>query len=197
MNINFSGDVAEQAAQVISTMGSHGKMAVARSLNRTTQGVKTDSARVVRDRYSIKARVVTKTFSVDQRAKSNTLTASTKSTGSRAPLIAFGARPARPGGRKPTKGVSVKVRNSRKTIDGSFVARMKNGKLGIFRRSGEFGRNQDSHLERIQEIKTLAVPQAIKWQEGAQGKIASLAAARFEKRLGHEVGRVLEKMGAR
>lgn len=197
MKIDLSSKAVDKAAQAIETLGNEGKKAVAKALNRANAGVKTDASRVVRNRYNIKAGTIKKTFETGRRASVKSLTASTRSTGSRSPLIAFSASPARPGGRKPPGGVSVKVRNSRKKIAGSFVAKMKNGHVGVFKRSGDYGRNDDGGLERIEELHTLAVPQAIEWEEKAKGKISDLAAERFDKRLDHEVGRALEKMGAK
>ncbi len=197
MKIDLSNETADKAAKVIETLGNEGKKAVAKALNRANAGTKTDAARIVRTRYNLKAGAIKKTFKIDRRANAQSLTASTRSTGSRTPLVAFGARPAMPGGRKPGGGVSVKVRNARKRVPGSFVAKMKNGHVGVFQRSGDYGRNKDNDLERITELHTLAVPQAIEWEEKAQGKISDLGAARFEKRLDHEMGRALEKMGAR
>lgn len=197
MKIDLSNEIADKAAQAIETLGNEGKKAVAKALNRANAGVKTDASRVVRTRYNIKAGTIKESFTTGKRASSKGLMASTKSTGSRTPLIAFSASPARPGGRKPPGGVSVKVRNTRKRIPGSFVAKMKNGHVGVFKRSGDYGRNDSGDLEKIEELHTLAVPQAIEWEEKAQGKISDMTAERFDKRLDHEIGRALEKMGAR
>jgi hypothetical protein len=197
LKIDLSNNAANKAAQAVKDLGAHGKLAVSRSLNRAIGGVKTDAAREVRERYNLKAGAIKKTFTPGKSARANSLFTSTRSIGTRSPLIAFQARPSRPGGRRPANGVSVNVRNRRKAVDGSFVARMKSGHIGVFQRSGEFGRNENNDMERIKELHTLAVPQAIEWQEGAKGQISEKAVCRFEKRIDHEVGRALEKMGAR
>lgn len=197
MKIDLSDQVAGKAAQVIKDLGNEGKKAVSKALNQANTGTKTDAARIVRTKYNLKAGDIKKTFEIDRRATPKSLIASTRSTGSRTPLVAFGARPAQPGGKKPPGGVSVMVGKSRKRVPGSFVAKMKNGHVGVFQRSGDYGRNQDYELEKIEELHTLAVPQAIEWEENAQGKISDLGAARFEKRLDHQVNRALEKLGAK
>lgn len=197
MKIDLSNKTAKKAAHIIETLGNEGRKAVARALNRANAGTKTDAARIVRTRYNIKAGIIKKSFQIGRRANSKSLMASTRSTGSRTPLVIFGASPKRPGGKKPRGGVSVKVGNTRKRVPGSFVAKMKNGHVGVFQRSGDYGRNKNGELERIEELHTLAIPQAIEWEEKAHGKISDLGAARFDKRLDHEMVRALEKMGAR
>lgn len=177
--------------------GSGMNQALARAVNRAAQGVKTDASREVRKEYpGVKAGPIKKSFSV-QRATRGDLTGTARSKGTRQPLILFGARPNKPEGRRPPVGASVQVSNQRKRIRGAFAARMGSGHVGLFVRSGDYGRAGDPDLERIQELFTFAVPQAVALTEERQGAVSEGVSVRFSKTLDHEMSRFLTKMGAR
>lgn len=196
MEIHLAGSAVEKMDMVLNSFGARGKAAVVRALNRALTGVKTDSSKEIRKQYpGAKAGKIKKTFSVKKASKTN-LIGMAKSRSVREPLIHFNARPNKPGTRRPPVGASVQI-TTRKRIKGAFVARMANGHLGLFVRSGRYGRLGDPGKERIQELFTFAVPQAVKWIEENEGAISAGARERFAKNLDHEMNRVMKELGAR
>jgi len=194
MKILFDGDTLEKMERVLNSFGPRGKVAVVRALNRALVGVKTDASRQVRQEYpGAKAATVKKSFTV-ARANKATLIAMARSKGARQPLILFGARPNRPKSKRPPIGASVRVSTTRKTIPGAFAARMPSGHLGLFKRTGEFN---SGGVEKIRELFTFAVPEALAWIEENQGAISDGARRRFVKNLDHEMDRVFQELGAR
>ena len=196
MEIVIDGSGLEKMERILNSFGSRGKQAVTRALNRALAGVQTDSTKEIRQDYpGVKAGVIKKSFSV-RRATKATLIGQARSRGPRMPLIAFGARPNKPESRRPPVGASVKI-TSRKRIPGAFAARMPSGHVGLFKRTGEYGRNGDPDQERIQELFTFAVPQAVEWIEENTGVISEGARDRFAKNLDHEMDRALKELGAK
>jgi len=196
MEIHLSGASLEQIERALSSFGPKGKQAVARALNRALTGVKTDAGKAIRKEYpGAKAGAIKKTFDVKKASKTH-LMGMAKSKGHRQPLIAFGARPSRPGSRRPPIGASVKV-TARKRIKGAFVARTPSGHVGLFVRAGSYGRGGDAGAEKIRELFTFAVPQAAAWIEEHQGAISEGARDRFNKNLEHEMSRVMRDLGAK
>ena len=103
--------------------------AVVSALNKTVQQARTAASREIRAAgYNVKASEIKKALRM-ARASSGRLFASLIASGRPIPLMAFGARGTR-------KGVSVNVLNGRKVLDGAFIAKMRNGKTGVFVREG-------------------------------------------------------------
>ena len=187
----------EDVQRFIQNFGSAAKTSVARALNRSINGVKTDASKFARKEYVVTAMAVRKTFRI-YRARNRLLEAAASSSGFYIPLIRFGVRPSVPRHRKPpTVGVSVeKRRGSRSVYAGAFVARMKSGHVGVFRRTGESGRREKNYLEKIKALYGTPVPEMLKDRE-VRGQIADNARQRFEKNMNHEVDYLLQRMGLR
>jgi len=179
---------ARKIKTFLKSFGKPAEVAVARSLNRAIQGVRTDSAVEVRKEYNVKATPVKKSFRME-RAGLGALEAAAVASGRRIPLVDFGARPKQPGGRKPVDGVSVQVKKERKVLKHSFLARLKSGHVGVFQREG------DARLPINQKFGP-SIPEMIGNQEVVD-RIQANAEQRFSKTLDHEIDFALQKLGAR
>lgn len=160
------------------------RTAVARALNRTAAGVRTDAAKDIRQRYAITGKDLSPAFHV-YRASPQYLVAKVSATGRPLALMKFRPTPDHPrrkGEKLPRKGgVSVTIkRGARKTVRGSFVARMPTGHVGVFRRTGP------ARDATIKELTTVSVPEMF----GAnviQDAINAAAADRFDKALAQQI----------
>jgi hypothetical protein len=114
------------------------------ALNKLAAQGKTAASKKIREDYNIKAGDLSKGIDVDK-ATNGRLNAVLVGRGKHGiPLVLFGAKWTRPTmgkrgkmrGSKEGASVMVKVGN-RKTIPGSFVATMKSGHVGLFKRIGK------------------------------------------------------------
>lgn len=188
LDIQIDGTELQQARSVLEAFGRQGRNLVARSLNRAGKGIPTDASKEARKEYNVKAREVKGSFSLFQ-ANSNQLRAGASSRGGPLSLIHFGARPRKPGTRRPKRGVSVQVMGPRTVIPGTFLARLSGGDPAIFWRRGK---------KRLPIDKRLgpSVPQMLD-HENVQPNLEEGARNRFLKTLDHEVDHFLAGKGLR
>ena len=113
-------------------MRNAGNRVLARGLNKTLGGVRTDISVEIRKELNVKKATIDKTSRITK-AMPDRLTASIESMGQPLPLSSFS------GTRQRVKGVSVKVKqnHSRKVIPGTFLATMQSGHTGVFWRMGK------------------------------------------------------------
>lgn len=146
--------------------------------NRTAESVRAEAVRAVRERYpGFKAAAIRSTMVIRRATYSNPV-AVVRVRGRRTPLISFNAR-------QTKAGVTVLVR-SRKTVKGAFIATMPSGHVGVFKRTGTFGRRGNPRLERIRQLTTLSVPQAIEQQQILRG-LQEFARDRYHRSLEREI----------
>ena len=190
--IDASG--VDKAERFLKALGPAAEKGVRRALDRAVKGVRTDAVREVRKEYNVTAKAVRDSFIVLRpgRRASSEFSVNAVFRGNRIKLLAFGARPAKIGGRKPRKGISVMVKRSRKTVLSSFLAAMKSGHVGVFRRTGKFGRNGNKKLEHIEELTGPAVPQMVGNMEIVD-KLHDGAMERFDKNLNREINFAINK----
>jgi DNA-binding protein len=132
--------------------------ATVRALNRAIDTAQTIANRKIRERYNVKAAVVRKAMKKKRAHLGQAYAvAELEITGYRIPLMAFGASWTR----KMQPGASFRVLKGggRKSVRGAFIATMKSGHRGVFRRSGKFGRNKNPKLEKIAEMYSVSLPQ--------------------------------------
>lgn len=130
---------------------------VSRALNRTNAGVKTDSVKEIRKIYKIKAKDVRQAFS-QNRATTDNLTATTTAKDKRLQAYYFNAK-------QNKKGVSIAVKDGRKTMSHAFIATMKNGVTLVFERFGNerkatSGRyaNTDIKRQAVRSVRSVSIP---------------------------------------
>lgn len=129
--MSITVNVTSNANQVIMEMKAMAtemrEKATVRALNRTIEQVRTQASREVRAAgYNLKAAVVRATMKM-HRASAGRLWARVVASGRPIPLVQYSARQTR-------KGVTVNVMNGRKLVPGAFIAKMRNGKIGVFER---------------------------------------------------------------
>lgn len=124
----------------ISPKGKHA--AIARAMNKTLTGLRTDIVRAVRDRFNIKAKEIRSRIAIKRATarQKNPNARLTVRRGRRMPLSTFAPRPSKPvsmGGRRPKKGVSFKVltHGPRRVLPGSFLQKTRHG-INILKRVG-------------------------------------------------------------
>lgn len=130
-----------------------------RTLNKLAQYAKSEAVRSIRSRWRFKAATIRKSISI-KRANYKALEAEVRAIGQNSPIIDFAARQTR-------KGVTVGVsKGKRKLIKGAFVATMKSGHKGVFKRSAKATRRTKGRPTTsspnlpIEEVYTIGVPQA-------------------------------------
>jgi len=104
------------------------------SLNRAIDRTKTEASRRLRTDYSIKKKDLDKAFRIFK-ATVNTQTAELKAQGYPLPVYDFSPRPSDVIRPQPGRGVSVSVKKGKRALlEGTFIARMKSGHIGVFAR---------------------------------------------------------------
>lgn len=114
--------------------------AAARALNKAMTSTRAEASRRVREELSLKAGDIKKELTVEKakagdglRNMRSTLVVSNRPVD----LHKFGARARKvKSTRGPRIGVTVKVKDVRKLVVGGFIAKMRSGKVGIFKRDG-------------------------------------------------------------
>lgn len=106
------------------------------AINKAAQAAKQDAVKKVRERYYVKAKDVSATIEIEKATLENQA-AVVLSTGSPLALSKFRVTPARPPRRRRKNPIIVRVvRGEGGPIRGAFVAQMKSGHIGVFRRAG-------------------------------------------------------------
>ena len=187
--IEFSicGRDVENAELFLNAFGKTAERSVSRVLSRVVKGVRVDTVKTVREEYNIKATQLRQHLNIKKTG--NLLDSAAVLSGSKIPLIYFGARPNSPRGKKPATGATVQVKKSRKNIKNSFAAVMRNGHMGLFRRIG---------VKRlpIEELYGPSVPHMAN-NKKVLAVINENAVSRFTKNFNHEVSYAFQKIGVR
>jgi len=109
-----------------------------RALNAAARGMKIDASKLVRGKVNIRAKVAKAALHVARAARSKDYAELYTWFLRGIPLYGLSPIPKLPvdeGGKRPKKGVSVRIKTGREVVEGSFIARMK-GNLGVWRRQG-------------------------------------------------------------
>lgn len=156
------------------------------AMRRVMQGVRTEAARAVRQRYYVRHGDVLATIKVTKADRPG-LAYLLRSRGPSIPLIRFRTTPARP---QPKKArvlrAAVKKAGGKKPIPGAFVAQMQSGHTGVFRRVGK------KRLP-LDQLYGPAIPVMMSEQSVTE-HLQEQAHKRMVTRLDHEVNRVLGRL---
>lgn len=156
--------------------------AMANAVNRAVDTAKTEASRKTRETYTIKNKDVAATIRI-RRASMANLTATVTSRGGVVALSKFQVTPRQPQPKRK-KPVIVRVkRGGGGPIPSVFVAKMQSGHIGVFSRAGK------SRFPITQHYGP-SVPQMI-GNPSVKVWIEEKAAETLEKRLDHEINRVL------
>lgn len=176
--------------------------AVARALNKTMTGARTDAVAMIRRDYNLKAGLIRADLRII-RANANNLRAVLRGEASPGiPMIDSGVLPKRvpstvrsKGRYTPAVGISAMIKKGKRTtFPGAFVARMSSGHVGVFHRR-EDGRKMKA--KNRPAIRQMFGPSAIKLLAGDRYDIEleEKIEARWDKDLQHEARNVLRKAG--
>jgi len=165
-----------------------------RALNKTVRTGRTAASKIIRKTVNVKAKAVNKSLKIE-RAKKGKPVARIQSTYKAIPVIEFS------GVRQTKKGVSVRMRKDmpRKLFRGAFIATMKSGHKGVFRRLGKQylkrwspGRKQTRGTENL-PIKELYGPPVHNIFGDKINEIIRVSDGVLEKNLDHEIKFELSK----
>ncbi len=183
--------------------------ATARAINRTLTSTRAHMVKLVREDYAVKAGAVRSSLAI-QKATWGNLTGRIHGAGPPGiPLLEFvrgskkapSTRRLKSGGYRPLVGVPVIVRKDKGKMPakGVFIARMKSGHVGAFKRTV-----QSSGARRLTSlgnryIKEAYGPSPLKILSSARydGQIEDFAEETMRKNLQHEAEYVLKQMGLR
>ncbi|MEC0171163.1 phage tail protein [Paenibacillus graminis] len=153
------------------------------ALNRTSQRLKTESGRKVKETYIVKTKAVTDQVVLRRGSMSN-MTSELRWKGGNIPLLQFRTNPKSPSSKRPrVLKAAVKRAGGNKNVDGAFLARMSSGHVGVFRRSAR------SRLP-VEELYGPAVPVMLNNPE-VTDYLERVAIEEMDKRLEHELNRRL------
>lgn len=193
LKVTVDDTATDKARLFIESFKDQAMPAVCKSLNRAANGMRTDAAKEARTIYNVKASAVKKAAEF-RKASFGKPEATVNFTGKYIPLIAFSPYPSRPKVYAKA-GMTVKVKATRKRVRGAFVAQMKSGHIGVFKRKkGDYGRNKKPYLQRIKELRSVSIPQMIS-NHKVSSQLQSKAVLRFNKNLDHEMNYLIQKGG--
>lgn len=180
----------ERAKKLLADIPGGVDKAVRSAMARSVSHLRTSSARIIRERYDIKAANIRAEENVFVRyTYRDGVQAAVTFAGRRIPLYRFnGAAPAMPSGRVPAYGHVLKSTSPQRFLN-AFVARMPPPALhiGIFERTGA---KTAGGKDQIRELFGPSVPQMLGNQEVAE-KLSAEAMETFEDRLDHEINAIL------
>lgn len=160
---------------------------IARAINRSAEAAATEMSRSVRDLYHINVKNVRSTISITKAKPSPYPMAWVKSKATRRPLIQFKVSPKNPRPKNPPAAVRVAVKRDSglKALPGAFVNKgISSGMAHVLKRVGE-----SRYPIRIKYGPS--VPEMIGNPKVSQ-LVEQKAAETLEKRLDHEISRILE-----
>lgn len=148
-----------------------------RALNRTATTVRKEAAKQIRERYNIKAKAIKRQLHII-RATRQRLVAEIRASGKRIPLIEFVVGRRTPGARR-RGGVKARITKKVVAYRHAFIAQMPNAHIGVFERSGKFGRRGKAKLEKIRQLVGISIPKAMT-EKSVNAALARIAAERFK-----------------
>ena len=183
MNISISAEGIERANVALKYIKGAFPRAAASTVNRVLEGMRTDTIAETKSRYFAKSSDIRKTITLKKTSSGN-LNGAMISKGNRKSLADYQLIPKSP--KKGMKGLQGAVKtDGLKNISGGFLVK-RGGKYKPYIRTG-------SGKWSIQSIISPAIPQIIKNDETVEN-MEQKASERFEKRLDHEVMRILKLM---
>lgn len=167
-------------SRVLRELRDQSPVAVSRALNRTITNVQTGARREISADTGLPVRRVGHAMKLERATRSK-LRAALQVRGARIPLIDFKARQTR-------KGVSYRLPTGRGSLPGGFIARMRSGHVGVFKRVGK------SRLP-IGEKFGPSLPRVF-LQARVTRVLHSIVETQMAKNLQHEVNFLLRRTGA-
>ena len=167
--------------------------AASRALNKAMTSTRAEASRRVKEELNLKVGDIKKELTV-QKAKASdglrdmrsTLIVSNKPV----ELFKFGAKAKKVrSARGPRVGTTVKVKQERKLVAGGFIAQMRSGKIGVFKRSGG---TTSTGKEKIKLLYSTRVRDVF-LNDGFLEKLGDFAGKRLETTLAQELSFEISK----
>lgn len=186
INMQISDDALAKANAALKKILADSPTAVARAVNRTMDGLRTDAVSETHKRYFVKSKDVRASLSF-RKASPGNLMGAMVSKGKRHSLADYQLKPSTPraGDRVPLKG-AVKREGGLKSLGPAFLVKRKGGRYFPFYRIGGGNGNRNKG---IQSLISPSMPQIIKNKETVRA-MEEGAEKRFSVRLEHEVMRL-------
>lgn len=181
--VSVSSVGVEKAERLLALIPGGVQKAVPRAINRAMESGRAAGVEKVREQYTVKAKAVRSTIKLS-RANSRNMEGVITSIGSPIPLYDFKVNPKTVNGRRRSP-IRVSVKKGQQSALGkSFIARLGSGKVGVFERLGN---------KRL-PIKMLFGPSAPQMigSDSVIDYIEKAAVDTMDKRLDHEIGRLLD-----
>lgn len=185
------------------------RKAMARALNRTIEGVRTDVVRAITESYAIRARDVRETMAIE-RAKPERLFAWLRSRGHVIPLDRFETRPTGPTRTRPPIGVRVRVKKGAagRAVAGSFFVGFTVTQARRVTRGGQRGGDVSRRIEGlfmrvgagrhpIRRLQGPSVPSMMGSVLDRNEEIQERALDRLEREVAHEADFLLQREASR
>lgn len=186
--IEIDASALHDAAKLLDGIPGAAKKAAKTAVRKTVRGARKDAVAKVKERYTIKGPYITRTLGFSFSAGG--LTGSFRSSGRVNDLAYFKHNPQSVPKRRPPKGkylYSQVVKGEGGTIAHAFLARMKSGHVGVFRREGHGASNASLPIEKMAGPST---PQML-----GSPSVAAFIQKKMEERLArnmeHEVNAFL------
>lgn len=188
INLQISNSALQRANQALRQIQSQFPQAVARAVNRTMDGLRTDAVRETTAKYFVKAKDVRASLSF-RKATAGNLMGAMVSKGKRHSLADYKLTPNAPTpGKRPSVRGAVKKAGGLKPLSRAFLVKRADGRYFPYYRIGYDSGNRQ-HAE-IRSYISPSMPQIVKNEETVRAMELG-AEERFAKRLDHEVMRIL------
>ena len=183
-----AGDSVDKAYKLLNGFSAESKKAIQRALARASTSAKALGAKEVSKDYNVQSSVFKKYTGTKGHVNVTGLGAesSVEYAGFHIPLTRLGAKFDKDG------KVSFQVMRSsaRTTLNHAFVAQMASGHIGVFER-------YIPKKRKIHELLAPATPQMMSANEGLRERMGEKFVETFNKRLDHEVTRILNGWGTK
>lgn len=189
LSLGISEKRLEEVRNLLSHIPGGAEKAVARALNRSLEGARTEAARLMKDRYTMKVSDFKKQFVIIKASPGN-LVARVMTRGARSAITEFKHTPSSP---PRQKGIPVAARKKVTTeiVAGqtkgwshAFLARMRSGHLGLWTRSETEKTSKGKAL--IHEFFSLGVPHMFGYGPIIR-RVVETASERLNKELDHQI----------
>ena len=188
ISLQISDEGLRRANQALHQIQSQFPQAVARAVNRTMDGLRTDAVRETSTRYFVKAKDVRASLSF-RKATAGNLMGAMVSKGKRHSLADYKVTPSSPPkGRRPNVRGGVKKEGGTKLLSRAFLVKRADGRYFPYYRIGY--RSDNRQRAEIRSYISPSMPQIVKNEETVRAMELG-AEERFTKRLAHEVTRIL------
>lgn len=187
INIEVSNESLSRAYKQLSQVQSKFPQAVARAVNRTMDGMRTDAVRGTTAKYFVKSSAVRSSLSFRKAAPGNLMGAMI-SRDKRHSLAEYKLTPTTPTkGKRPNIKGAVKKAGGLKPLSRAFMVKRGGGRYFLYYRIGYDSGNRQRGG--IHSYISPSMPQIIKNEETVKA-IQEGAQERFSKRLDHEIIRI-------